>query len=368
MAEKRTVYFFGSLPNGIEPYYGGGEVGNKRTVDMLRGFGYKVRVVRKLRCKATTPMFVKLLTYPFRFTAYVSAFLFLLIVGSRKAMVHISGYYGSTIFCEYILTEAANLLGYRIIFEIRGECVEAYRTMGCAIHRLCFARILRIPEIVFSQGVESEPFLRTFTDKPIFHYPNYVEADYLPPVLPQKPQGTVNLIYFGRIEAQKNVKLIVEAASILQQSIDISLTIIGKGLHEYVGDVVSLMEQKLKPGTYSFISGYARIGIRNILLDKHFLIFPSEREGQSNTITESMSCGVVPISSPKGFSRTVIGNDRLIINELSAQNYADRILEILANGSYSQLSQFVYERIKANYMQAVIEPKLREQYERLWVG
>ena len=29
------------------------------------------------------------------------------------------------------------------------------------------------------------------------------------------------------------------------------------------------------------------------------------------------------------------------------------------------LSEFVYNRIKSNYTQAVIEPKLREQYEKL---
>ncbi|MBO7144329.1 MAG: glycosyltransferase family 4 protein [Salinivirgaceae bacterium] len=360
-----TVYFFGSLPNGVEPYYGGGEIGNQRTVNMLRGFGYKVRVVKKLRCKATTTMFVKLLTYPFRFLVGVSAFLTLLIFGSRKAIVHISGFYGLTIIGEYILVEAAKLLGYSIIYEIRGECVEAYRNTGCFISRFCFARILRISKIIFSQGVESEAFLRSLTNKPIFHYPNYVEEGYLPPVLPQKPQEIVNLVYFGRIEAQKNVKMIVEVASILQRHMDISLTIIGKGHHNYVSEVVSLMEQKLKPGTYSFISGYARIGIRTLLLDKHFLIFPSAREGQSNTITESMSCGVVPISSPQGFSRTVIGNNRMIVDHLTAQSYADRVLEIMADGSFGQLSEIVYERIKSNYTQAVIEPKLREQYERL---
>jgi glycosyltransferase involved in cell wall biosynthesis len=51
-----------------------------------------------------------------------------------------------------------------------------------------------------------------------------------------------------------------------------------------------------------------------------------------------MSCGVVPVSSPQGFSRTVIGNDCLIVNELSAQAYADRVLEILSDGSFSELA------------------------------
>ena len=365
-----TVYFFGSLPNGVEPYYGGGEVGNKRTVDMLRQFGFKVRIVRKLRCKLTASQFVKLITYPFRAAIGVGAFLGLLLFGSRKAIVHISGFYGPTIFFEYILVEAANLLGYKIIYEMRGGGAEAYHKSGSAVYRLCFARIVRKAKVIFSQGVENEPLLKSISDTPIFYYPNFVEASYLPSALPQKPENVVNLIYFGRIEPQKNVKLIVEAAAILQKKTDISLTIIGKGQHGYVSEVIRQMEQTLKPGTYTFISGYARIGIRNILFDKHFLIYPSTlaREGQSNSITESMSCGVVPVSSPQGFSRTVIGNDRLIVNELSAQAYADRVLEILSDGSFSELSQFVYERIKSNYTQAVIEPKLREQYERLWGG
>ena len=362
-----TVYFFGSLPNGVEPYYGGGEVGNKRTVDMLRQFGFKVRIVRKLRCKLTASQFVKLITYPFRAAIGVGAFLGLLLFGSRKAIVHISGFYGPTIFFEYILVEAANLLGYKIIYEMRGGGAEAYHKSGSAIYRLCFARIVRMAKVVFSQGIENESLLHSISDTPIFYYPNYVEDGYLPSALPQKPQGTINLIYFGRIEPQKNVKLIVEAASILQKKIDISLTIIGKGQHGYVSEVESLMEKTLKSGTYTFISGYARIGIRTLLLDKHFLIYPStlSREGQSNAITESMSCGVVPISSPQGFSRTVIGNDRMIVDDLTAQSYADRVLEIMADGTFSQLSEFVYERIKSNYTQAVIEKNLREQYEML---
>ena len=78
-----------------------------------------------------------------------------------------------------------------------------------------------------------------------------------------------------------------------------------------------------------------------------------------------MSCGVVPISSPQGFSRTVIGDNRMIVDDLTAQSYADRVLEIMADGTFSQLSEFVYERIKSNYTQAVIEKNLREQYEML---
>ncbi|MBR4214726.1 MAG: glycosyl transferase family 1, partial [Bacteroidales bacterium] len=151
-----TVYFFGSLPNGVEPYYGGGEIGNQRTVNMLRGFGYKVRVVKKLRCKLTASQFVKLITYPFRAAIGVGAFLGLLLFGSRKAIVHISGFYGPTIFFEYILAEAANLLGYKIIYEMRGGGAEAYHKSGSAIYRLCFARIVRKARVIFSQGVENE--------------------------------------------------------------------------------------------------------------------------------------------------------------------------------------------------------------------
>ena len=48
----RIVYFNGSLPYKGKAPVGGGEVGNMRTLRMLQSFGYKTKVIRRIRSNA----------------------------------------------------------------------------------------------------------------------------------------------------------------------------------------------------------------------------------------------------------------------------------------------------------------------------
>lgn len=350
------------------PFYGGGEEGNRRTVSLLRKFGYKVRVIKKIRSKATTTPFLKYLTYPFRTIYNILIFSIILIFGSRRAIVHISGFYGPTVFCEYLFVILAKLLNYNIVYEMRGGGAETFHQQGSALYRHCFRQIVRKSNVIFSQGIENEPFLKTLANTPVFYYPNFVESDFLPKSLPQKPKSPVNIVYFGRVEQPKNVKLIVEAVSIIQKSADATLTITGIGQQQYVDEVKTMMNNMLKSGTYSFVPGHRHTDIMNQLSDKHFILFPSvlPREGQSNALTESMSYGVVPISSPQGFSRTVIGDNNLIINDLSAQSYANRVLEIIGDNSFDKKSEFVYSRVAENYSELAVGMRLKAQYDKLF--
>ena len=292
----------------------------------------------------------------------------LLLFGSRKALVHISGFYGPTIFSEYLLALLSRMFGYKYIYEMRGGGAETFHNNGSSLYRRCFQSIIDNAKVIFSQGIENGPFLRRLTDTPIFYYPNFIRQDELPGSLPQKSTDIVNLVYFGRIVPQKNVRLIVDIATIIQQHVNASLTIIGNGDKNYEAEVQSAMERQLKAGTFTFIPGHSHKQMKNLLLDKHFLLFPSvlDREGHSNTITEAMSCGVVPISSPQGFSRTVVGDASLIIDGLSAQNYATRVLEIIESENYAMLSNQVYERIRNNYLEDVVSVKLNSIYKKLF--
>lgn len=363
-----TIYFYGSFPNDSEPFCGGGEEGNLRTVLVLKLLGYKVRIVRKIRCKFRRNRLVKLVTYPFRFAIGLVIFANMLLFGSRKAIVHISGFYGPTIFSEYFLTLLSRMLGYKFVYEMRGGGAEPFHNNGSALYRQCFQSIIGKAEMIFSQGIENETFLRRLTDTPIFYYPNFIEQSELLDSLPQKPKDVVNLVYFGRIVPQKNVRLIVDIATIIQKQMNASLTIIGSGDKSYEVEVQTAMKNQLKTGTYTFISGHSHKQIKNLLLDKHFLLFPSvlDREGHSNTITEAMSCGVVPIASPQGFSRTVIGDSCLIIDNLTAQSYADRVVDIMSNKSFDKFSGFVFARIADNYSEKIIGERLRVQYTELF--
>lgn len=359
---KKHIYFYGSLPPKNKAAYGGGEIGNLRTVKMLRSLGYDVTTVRKLRSKSSASTFIKLFTYPWRLLDGVVKFFFTVLSGNRKSIVHISGFGGHTIFNEFLIVATSKLMGYFTIFEIRGGGYFINQSKWYVIFRNW---ILRHSDYIFSQGMENKPLIEQVCQKPFFYYPNYLEDDFIPKVMPHKPDGAFNMVFFGRVEKEKNVRLIVETAAILQKQYNnITLTIIGNGQADYVADIRNLMHDRLVSGSYELLPGCPHDELRQHLMDKHFYIFPSGQifEGHSNAVTEAMAYGIVPVASPQGFSRTVVGNDELIVDELSAEQYAKRIARIIDDNRFNELSAFVYNRIQENYTYSIVRNKLSDVY------
>ena len=192
--------------------------------------------------------------------------------------------------------------------------------------------------------------------------------DFLPKSLPSKPEGKINMVFFGRVEKEKNIKLIVETVSLLQKQFhNVSLTIIGNGHPSYIAEMKNLMKEKLQDSTYTYIAGCPHNKLREHLSDKHFYIFPSEQmyEGHSNAVTEAMAYGIVPIASPQGFSRTVIGNDELIVDEFSADEYAERIANIIREERFDEISASLYDRVCSNYTSSIVRKQIGLVYSGL---
>ena len=362
------IYFYGSFHPKNKASYGGGEEGNLRTVSILRSAGYDVRIIRKLRSRASTSKFVKLASYPIRMMDGILKFLFILLFGCRKSIVHISGFCGHTILNEYILMKISKALGYFSIFELRGGGADKFYYNGSAAYRKMFRWIVTNADYIFSQGMENKQLLDSICNTPFFYYPNYVEENFLPSSLPIKPTDSINLLFFGRVEKEKNVLLIVDTAAILQKELNnITLTIIGNGKPEYTHDVQQRMKERLRAGSFIYIPGCKHDDLKHHLADKHFYIFPSQQEyeGHSNAVTEAMAYGVVPIVSPQGFSRTIVGNDELVISELNATEYAKCISDKLNAGNFDEFSRNVYQRIQNNYTAEIVGKKLVQVYKEI---
>lgn len=362
---ENKIYFYGSFPPKNKAAYGGGEEGNLRTVKLLQSLGYEVTIIRKLRSRSSSSDFVKLMTYPWRFLDGIVKFFFIALFGSRNSIVHISGFGGYTVFNEFLIVSISKLMGYFTIFEIRGGGFFINQSKWYIIFRNW---ILRHSDYIFSQGMENKPLIEQVCQKPFFYYPNYLDTEFLPKELPHKDMQEIRLFFFGRIEQAKNVKLIVEIAAILQKQYNnVTLTIIGNGQADYVADVRTLMRDRLVPGSYELLPGCPHDELRKHLPDKHFYIFPSEQifEGHSNAVTEAMAYGIVPIASPQGFSRTVVGNDELIVDELSAEQYAKRIARIIEDNRFNELSAFVYNRIQENYTCSIVRNQLSVVYSKI---
>ena len=367
---QKIVYFTGTLPKKGETPFGGGEVGNVRTINMLGKGGYKVETVRRLRSDAGNGQIRRILTYPIRTFRNAIKWFFVLLIGTRKnSVAHISGFYGTTIFVETLQVFIAKMLGYKLIYELRGGGATQYFDNGSSSYRKQFKYILNKADYLFSQGKENEPLLRQLCNKPIYHYPNCVQKGFYPEVLSPKPKDRINLLFFGRIEKEKNPLLIVDVASLLQKEFpNITLTILGNGQKELIEQVNNHMANKLLTGSYHLLPGCEHEKLREVFVDKHFYIFPSvqPREGQSNAVTEVMSYGIIPIASPQGFNRSTIGDDRLIVNELTADAYAKRIALIIRNEEIGKYSCFVRNHFLNNYTEEVVFERTLEEYSKVF--
>ena len=359
---------YATLPQKGSVPFGGGEVGNVRTVRMLEKGGYKVVKIRQRKANSEWGRFRVLFSYPFRLFLGWLDVLFKMLLGNRKGTAHLSGFAGITIFNEYVIMHIMKLLGYKVVYELRGGGAVDFWENGSFLYKKMFRYLLRGACYVFVQGKENIPLVESICKTPVYHYANCVEDDFAPAELPSKPNDCINLLFYGRCEENKHVDLIIEVASLVQKEItNTNLTIIGNGQLAYIEKIKSKMAESLRKGSFFYIQGCKHDKLPSFLKDKHFYIFPSTqpREGQSNSVTECMSFGIIPIASPQGFNRSTIGDEELIVKDLDPCEYANRILKIIKGGMLNTYASKVYVKFKNNYTQSVVFDKTLAIYSKI---
>lgn len=100
----------------------------------------------------------------------------------------------------------------------------------------------------------------------------------------------------------------------------------------------------------------------------HFFLFPTEeeREGQSNSLTETMSFGIIPIASSQGYNKSTIANDLLIEDTLTAKAYSDKIISIWDKGDVTNLSQEMYNRINTHFTYQQVKENVSHIYAAIF--
>lgn len=363
------IYFYGSLPRAGESPFGGGEVGNMRTVRMLREANYDLYLFRKLRSKASWSRAHAIMNYPFRMLADYIKIIVKLLFASRKCVVHMSGFAGVTIMNEYVIMHLMKLLGYKVVYELRGGGAIGFWENGSTSYQKMFGYLLKSACYVFVQGKENIPLIESICHTPVFHYANCVEDGFAPAEILVKPTDRINMFYYGRCEENKHVDMIVEVAALVQKEIpNVYLSVVGNGQQSYIDMVKDKMERLLKKDSFSYLPGCKHENLPSMLMDKHFYIFPSTqpREGQSNSVTECMSFGIIPIASPQGFNRSTIGDDYLIVDSLDAEAYSNRIIEIIETKKIDYYSQRMFQRYQENYTEKVVFQKTLDIYSKLF--
>ena len=365
------IYFFANFGNWKLQPYGGGEIGNRRTLEMMRRAGYDVHLIEKYNRVYKHTRKDAIFIFLLMAWDIIKLFVVLLFGRRKNSLVHIVGFYGSTIYFERILVGISHLLGYRTIYEMRGGGATLHYQNGSELYRSWFAATIRQADYIFSQGQENKPLIESIDQgKHFFYYPNCVMRDFCPDTYPNKPTDHINLLYFGRISKKKNVDIIIDTFNLLAAKYyNIYLDIVGNCTEPvYAEEIMHKINVSKYTNRISMHPACDHNKLKGYLSDKHFYLFPTTepREGHSNALTEAMAWGIIPVATDMGFNRTIVGNNSLIVEKLSSESFASTISQIIESGNIPELSKQAYIRIQNNYTEDIIYNRLKEEYKILF--
>lgn len=353
------IIFFGPVqPNKLN-VVGGGESGNRKTIALLQQLGYTITILEKpyLHNGAISyawELFKNCLKLPYyRFKG--------------ASTLHIAGYYFNSIYYEFLLVLIAKMLFMKVIYEARaGGFVTAY-TSRSKIYRATTKRLLTYSDEILCQGLEYVDFIEQELGLRASYYPNFILETYIEQneVLDRVANlKKIQLVYFGRVNENKNILFLVNICKELKHKIDFELEIIGAYSDHYHDLLIKHIEDAQLGKQIKLFPPKKFQDLKEILKKKHVFLFPTKesREGHSNSLTEAMAFGVVPLVSDQGFNRTVLSNDTLVVNAAEPGEYAKRIIEIGKPEHWETYSHGVHQRVLDNYTEKIVLKTLCSVY------
>lgn len=362
---KHRIYFYGALARKGELPFGGGQVGNAKTLKLYSRLGIELRVIPKYfspKNKCLLP-FVVLANY---FEYFVK-----LLFGKRgTSLVHIAGFYGVVMWHEWLLVATSKLLGFETVYEMRGGGAQNYYKDLGGIYRWAFCSTLKMSDYVFSQGRENIPLIRRCCNTLVYYHPNYVETVSLKKTREENVNDNIRLVYFGRLHEDKRIDLVVLTLNeLITQGKNANLELIGAfESRKYETEISQLIKQNNLEDYITIVEQCEQEELYKRLQGKHFFLFPSEtpREGQSNALTEAMAFGIVPISTDVGFSRSLVGDDELIFKAYVSQKVAEKVVDIVESKSWTRYSIYVSQRVREQFSENRQLIRLNEFLNQVW--
>ena len=343
--KKNCVVFYAPVGTGVPVHMlGGGEKGCRRTQEILNNAGYEVVVVDKPVMGKGAKQYVVM-----AIKAYAK------IIGSlianKSALLYVVGFYEKNVYLEWLILSTGKMLKHKVVYEARnGRLIKAYEDYGKRYK--CFMdSILKKADMIFAQGIEYIDYIKQSFGKQAVYTPNYVMNRSLLPYEGNRPFDTIKLLYFGRVSESKNIDVVLMVARELEnRGYKTETTIIGGYQENYKMRLDELI-QKIKLENVRFLGQQQFEVIRDELQRAHFFIFPSQEkmEGHSNSLTEAMTFGVVPIVSTAGFNASIVSKPELVVADIDYHKYADVVVQIIKDGTWREYSRFVYDRVKENY-------------------
>lgn len=279
-----NVIYFGPLTPQGEASKGGYAAANRKNCDCLRKMGCNVIEFGK---KNNVHLFVQ----PF-------TLLFLKV--DKHTVIHIATPLAGLFMCHVLLIElVAKIRNIPLVLDIRaGMFIKRYVKYN-KINKFLTKCILNCADLV---AVESRCYNSKLENvvgykKEVYYFPNTV-----PPVSSFEPKicDELNIFYFGRLTKTKGIQMMLDIIKNLPAEYHLYLA----------GPIASdIEEDSLHVEKVSYLGVLNQPQLQLLMKRMHFFLFPTYHngEGQSNSLIEAMSQGLIPITSDNGFCKEVVG-------------------------------------------------------------
>ena len=353
-----TVYLCGPIAAPGKPARGGFQSCNRRTIEGLRAQKYEV-----------VP-----LPYPEPQSSGVRkaaeyAVLFIRLAGTvatieQRSIFHMTGLLKSFVYIELVLLLLARMRRCFTIYDIRAGSAERHFESRTFIYRWAFSKIVRSADEVMAENKALAPFIKSIRGRDPVIFLNHLDTNKVPERTFGGHVSKVPIIaYAGSIRPEKGIETILEASRLLcDVACPVEVKIAGVGPEPFVGH----LKDQYSTLPVSWLGPQTPSAVLDIFAASHFFLFPTSHpgEGQSNTLTEAMACGCVPITSDHGFNRDVVGDCGVVLRpDADAVEYARALWAIWESGDWSGTSKDACRRIRDQYSSTKIIADLIEVYE-----
>lgn len=348
------ILYFGPITPEGKPSIGGYEAANRKNIDALRKRGIEVvefpnpRINHKFG-QLGKLAYIQLYLLPFKLWKYRK---------ERDVILHMTPLYAHLLLPSLFTMRIAKMLGISVLVDIRAGALITCWKHKTFIFRRHLVELLRKANRITVEGSAYINQIRDIIgiDKTAVYFPNIADCSHLPEV--DKPNGTLNIFYFGRITEAKGIGIMLDTIKLLDNRFRLYLA--GPFGFDY-----SL--EKIKHERVEYLGFLTPAQLQETMKKMHFFIFPTRHagEGQSNSLIEAMSNGLIPVVSDQGFNAEVVAdNGRVLSQGSTGEDYAKAIME-LSGGDLHAKAVRCQRHIKEAHNMDIEIPKLIGIYKEI---
>ncbi len=198
--------------------------------------------------------------------------------------------------------------------------------------------------------------------------PNPIDIELFKPINHDMDNGSLNILYVGRLEFRKGVHTLIRAFSYIQEHFpEAKLTFMGAdcGMKNYLLNKVLQLKY---PENVSFIDQVQRSNLVRYYQESAICVIPSIWENHPYVCLEAMACGKPVIASNIGGLKNMITNrlSGILVPPGSSRDLANAIIALLKDRELRlMLGANARNAIEQNYAPEKVAKKTLDIYQKL---